>query len=141
MTDEMLRVEEVRALLAAVRMDPKDDTARLVMADWIQEHVSDSDELQKLWRGGAKHWLGDFCFEYDLHIEDILEEATAMSRRDPDAWDAHYFLFYGGSSSSAAHDIQENPGQAKMFWDCLEVMTGYVFPAVTRGVTDYSCRC
>lgn len=157
--------QEVTALLAAIADDPDDDTARLVLADWIDENLSDQHELAELYRGGAKKWLEELAEEYggEHEYEDEEEDENGnitivTATHDDYAWlDYNYIVEEGrrclegkeaqwvgkhfncGNVQSLA-DFLNNDTNADMLWTCLEVVTG-VRAVNPRGKAWFRCAC
>lgn len=157
--------KEVEALLAAVRDNPDDDTPRLVLADWIQENIQDSDTLQALYRGGAKRWLEELAETYggeaeweDEEEDDDGNTVVVTRTHDEYTWlDYEYILTEGrrcllgeeaqwvGANFNCGNiqglaDFLNEETNAQMLWTCLEVMTG-IRADNARGKAWFSCAC
>lgn len=146
---------EVAALLAAIQQNPKDDTARLVLADWLQEHVVGSEELQNLYRGGARKWLEEFCAD-EKECTNYSEVCASSFRCYQDARDGipntrepvfeehipitydmlikagHEFLDSEGDDYFTQHGNEglrnkmSNAATRTMFWRCFEIQSGRI---------------
>jgi len=156
---------EVAALLRAVRENPFDDTARLVMADYIQEHVENSEDLQAAYRGGAKKHIEDFCARAVAYYSDNVQDwykhpRTPEQQEEIDDYVAdHAFFNYeyvvrmalemirtGGhafrvGSIQEAERMLEDKAEKRAFWDALEVITGYHFDKGFRREMYTTCAC
>jgi uncharacterized protein (TIGR02996 family) len=71
---------ELRALLAACHADPDDDTPRLVLADWLQEHDDPRGELMRLQVRLAAMSAGDP--EYDT----LFDQHQKWWRKYQNVW-------------------------------------------------------
>lgn len=156
---------EVAALLAAIKNDPDDDTARLVLADWIDENMSDQHELAELYRGGAKTWLEELAEEYggEYEYEDEEEDddgntVTFTNSHDEYAWlDYAYIVeegrrclegkeaqwvgkYFNCGNIQGLADFLNTKANAEMFWTCLEIVTGVRSDKVRSGPW-FSCAC
>ena|GEM_PF-2564964 len=86
---------ELRALLAACHRDPDDDTPRLVLADWLQEHDDPRGELMRLQCRLAAMPAGDPEYDtlFELHQQwwkkygEVWEKETAWQYSHSILWD------------------------------------------------------
>jgi uncharacterized protein (TIGR02996 family) len=155
--------KEVAALLDAIKNDPFDDTARLVLADLIQEHVPNSENLQAAYRGGAKKHIEDFCARAvayydasDWYKPPLTPEQQAEV--DDYAADHQFFNYeyvvhmvlemirtgdhaFRVGSIQEAERMLEDRDEKRAFWDALEVITGYHFDKKFRREMYTTCSC
>ena len=139
-------------LLAAIRRDPDDDTPRLALADWIDEHMPGEHALAELYRGGAKKWLQDMCAECRENEGSVPEGGEGEEYEDYYGWFTYeevlrmatYAIehneagFSVGNVMSAQDFLHENLEQ---FWVCIEVVLGMAVPDNYKTNSSFSCAC
>lgn len=158
--------KEVAAFLSAIRKAPFDDNTRAVFADWIQENVPDSEDLQAAYAGGAKKYIEDFCARALAYYHPDKWYKTKPDPDDEDyAWqleqyrDDEAFFTYEYVVNMAlvmtrtgdyafpvgpvqeAGRILEDETERRALWDALEVITGYHFDKKFRKQAYTVCSC
>ena len=151
----------LNGLLEAIRKNPDDDTPRLALADWIDEHMPDEHALAELYRGGAKKWLENMCAECrgsdDEYEGDDGEEAEDGEEADEDYEDEYAWFTYDEVLRMAKDAIENNePGfhvgnvmsaqdflydNMEMFWVCIEVVLGMKVPDNFKTDSGFGCAC
>lgn len=131
-------------LVAAVRRDPKDQTARGALADRLQE--IGEYELEALWRGGAEAWLRDLakkivytCDDPPYKVGDSLTYDDLMAELDDwvragdfneTTWVEPYrFSRY---QLTTGCDVLDDPETSEMTWRCVEIVLGRRIPAAAK---------
>jgi uncharacterized protein (TIGR02996 family) len=142
--------ERVEVFLAKIRESPFDDDNRKVFADWIQENIPGSEELQAAYRGGAKAHLEDFC--------ERVQEHYRPWHRDGYGDGADFFTYeyvvnmglemiqtgkrgFRVRSAQQAESMLEDDVEREKFWDALSVITGYHLDADFRIDAYTTCSC
>jgi uncharacterized protein (TIGR02996 family) len=147
--------QEVAAFIAAIAANPDDDTARLVFADWIEEHLRDR-ELAELYRGGARKWMEEFvageftCTNYGAHVRS--KDMTWLPVTVADVLKAgHEFLDSEGSEwfvqtgEEGLRNKMYDGDTLTTFWRCFEILTGRIVDPNPEwfdyGMSPISCSC
>ena len=119
-------VERAAALFANVRNDPGDDTARLVLADWLEEH--DESDLGQFLRAGvvASRFRDEPVIEDRAYFDAIVALAGVASWGTPARWLSE--LGIGPSPLTSTDWLWDNTG------DRVTVRIGRVSGVFTRGL-------
>lgn len=124
-------VAEVKALIAAIQEDWRDETPKLVLADWLTEFAPEETDLIDLLRGGARKWIKDFVEPYNqpelgrsLDADDLIRQAIDVVTG-----------FDGGSGidfdddEDLADRFRRGKEEVVQFWRMISVISGYPIDA------------
>lgn len=146
MNDDLKRRKEVEGFLYAIREAPRDNTTRLVFADWLDE-AGESDLALQYRRSYDELYreIVALCDKYDesgaygenrgrMDPEWLIEQATDCAAGRDD-----------GITFSAAEDfcyaMRAQGEDWKTLWQTIELMTGYVMTDTQRESVGFSCAC
>lgn len=145
MLPELPQQQEIESFLAAIRKDWRDDTARLVFADWLQERYPEQADLIAMYRGEARKYVEELCARYDesedqrggygrMSPDHLIEQAVECAAGRE-----------GGISFGAAEDLcyafRAHGEEWAQFWRAIEVLSGYRIPDDARNDVGYGCGC
>jgi len=151
--------DTIEKLLAVVRQQPDDNTARGVFADRLRE--LGEDELADWWAGGAEKWMRAFAakcvYEFDdpgqgvtgqpMTYEEVMGGAEQWITDIEEAGGEVNIWSLGCRFSpfqlTAASELLENPETAKTFWRAYETIRGVLVPEVCKqhGGSLFNCLC
>jgi uncharacterized protein (TIGR02996 family) len=133
MDDALLKRTEVEGFLRTIREDPRDNTNRLVFADWLDEH-GEPDLALEYRRSYAelRDVIVGLCNKYD---ESDGRVRRGYGYKDPDMLIQAAVACAAGTSNSiyfgAAEDLcyaMRSQGEDyELFWRTIELLSGYKF--------------
>jgi uncharacterized protein (TIGR02996 family) len=138
---------ERKAFLKALKKNEDDSTARLVYADWLDEHGEheEADRMRK-W-DAAKKWIVKFCKkhnppdeddedEWHITYADMIElgrEAVANANKK-----AGESPFSCGNNMRMVDALQDN---SKEFWKNWSIITGIPVTPDAEEKIYFACAC
>jgi uncharacterized protein (TIGR02996 family) len=138
---------ERKAFLKALKKNEDDTTARLVYADWLDEHGEheEADRMRK-W-DAAKAWLVKFCeahnppdegdedewfISYETLVELGREAVGSVDKKTGE------FGFSCGNNMDMSEALS---AESRKFWKNWSIVTGIPLPPNAEEKSYFSCAC
>jgi uncharacterized protein (TIGR02996 family) len=122
-------MDEQKAFLAEIALNPDDETPHRIYADWLEEHGElDEAEKHRQWttrRHRAEQWLRNYALEIRPYDDADPEKCYQLFLADAQNGDIY---FHGVDTDSPPHELFEH----------LSIVLGR---EVGRGDFEYSCSC
>jgi uncharacterized protein (TIGR02996 family) len=147
-TDDLRKRGEIEGFLAAIRENPDDDTTRLALSDWLQDHYPEETELIAAYRRSYADLRAEVVALCDSFDESRNYEGRGYGYMDPDDLIQQATECAAGRhtriSLGAAEDLtfilREEGEDWDRFWKVIEILSGYRTDQIRESVS-YSCSC